>query len=101
MELSLERYRYAALPNKFRERGEDKRLQPRVKLFSESKILDQDKMNFQRLLNSWYGVPTQSWKLVYRASNHGFSAKAFHRFCDGIAPTFVIVQVRPDTALHI
>lgn len=43
MELSLERYRYAALPNKFRERSEDKRLQPRVslKLFPGSQILIQ------------------------------------------------------------
>lgn len=43
MELSLERYRYAALPNKFRERSEDKRLQPRVllKLFPGSQILVQ------------------------------------------------------------
>jgi len=43
MELSLERYRYAALPNKFRENSEDKRLQPRVslKLFPGSQILVQ------------------------------------------------------------
>ena len=41
MELSLERYRFAALPEKFRERSEDKRLQPRVssKFFSGSQIL--------------------------------------------------------------
>lgn len=45
MELSLERYRYAALPNKFRENCEDKRLQPRVslKLFPGSQILIQVK----------------------------------------------------------
>lgn len=43
MELSLERYRYAALPNKFRENSEDIRLQPRVslKLFPGSQILVQ------------------------------------------------------------
>lgn len=41
MELSLERYRYAALPNKFKERSEDKKLQPRIssKLFIGTKIL--------------------------------------------------------------
>lgn len=43
MELSLERYRYAALPNKFKDNttNEDKRLQPRVslKLFAGSQIL--------------------------------------------------------------
>jgi hypothetical protein len=43
MELSLERYRYAALPNKFRENSEDKRLQPRVslKLFPGSQLIMQ------------------------------------------------------------
>lgn len=43
MELSLERYRYAALPNKFRENSEDKRLQPRVslKLFPGSQLITQ------------------------------------------------------------
>lgn len=41
IELSLERYRYAALPNKFKERSEDKKLQPRVslKLFNGTQIL--------------------------------------------------------------
>nr|CAD7577723.1 unnamed protein product [Timema californicum] len=95
MELSLERYRYAALPNKFRENSEDKRLQPRVslKLFPGSQILVQDKMSYQRVLNTWYGSSKQVWRLVYRASSHGYSAEAFHRHCDGVAPTYVIVMV--------
>lgn len=40
MELSLERYKFAALPNKFKE-PEEKKLQPRVslKLFSGTQIL--------------------------------------------------------------
>nr|CAD7402454.1 unnamed protein product [Timema cristinae] len=94
MELSLERYRYAALPNKFRENSEDKRLQPRVslKLFPGSQILVQDKMSYQRVLNTWYGSSKQVWRLVYRASSHGYSAEAFHRHCDGVAPTYVIVM---------
>ncbi|XP_054286059.1 uncharacterized protein LOC129002348 [Macrosteles quadrilineatus] len=32
-----------------------------------------------------------TWRLVYRASSHGYSAEAFHRLCDGVAPTYVIV----------
>ncbi|XP_014281208.1 serine-enriched protein isoform X2 [Halyomorpha halys] len=93
MELSLERYRYAALPNKFRESLEDKRLQPRLslKLFPGSHILVQDKMGYQRVLNSWYGHSKQVWRLVYRASTHGYSADSFHRHCDNVAPTYVIV----------
>ncbi|XP_014260319.1 uncharacterized protein LOC106672966 [Cimex lectularius] len=94
MELSLERYRFAALPYKFRESTEDKRLQPRVslKLFPGSQILVQDKCCYQRVLNSWFGQPKQVWRLLYRASSNGYSADSFHRHCDGIAPTFVIVQ---------
>lgn len=43
IEMSLERYRYAALPNKFKEMSDDQRLQPRVmlKFFSGSHILNQ------------------------------------------------------------
>lgn len=92
IELSLERYRYAALPSKYAEICSDKRLQPRVSpfLFPGSQILSRDKMGFQRLLNQWYGSQKQSWRLVYRASSHGYSAASFHRHCDGICPTYVI-----------
>lgn len=96
MELSLERYRHAALPSKFPEGSEDQRLRPRVSphLFPGSQILSQDKSHYQRLLNAWYGHPKQSWRLVYRASSHGYSAAAFHRHCDGVSPTYVIVLVK-------
>lgn len=94
MELSLERYRYAALPNKFRENSEDKRLQPRVslKLFPGSQLITQEKTCYQRVLNSWYGSSKQVWRLVYRASSHGYSAESFHMHCDGVAPTYVIAM---------
>lgn len=39
-----------------------------------------------------YGISKQTWRLVFRASAHGFSASAFHRHCDGLAPLFVIAQ---------
>lgn len=181
MELSLERYRFAALPTKFKDNtaatSEDKRLKPRVslKFFSGSQILinvrrflkwfnkyfrrihfqiaydfllficlhsrlafiaiilkrnivlfkaisrceysiisvepiysfvhsathtltlcshSQEHTALQRLLNNWYGVGKQMWRLVYRASTHGYSAEAFHRHCDGVTPTFTIVMVR-------
>ena len=93
IELSLERYRYAALQNKHTDNGSDKRLQPRIGpfLFPGSQILAKDKMSFQRLLNQWYGIPKQSWRLIYRASTHGYAASAFHKLCDGISPTYVVV----------
>lgn len=126
MELSLERYRYAALKSKKPPNSggvgvgggqhvslsgggvggggvggsgapttlpeNDKRLQPRllINLFPGSSILKNDKLHLQSALNGWYGVPKQTWRLVFRASTHGFSAAAFHRQCDGVSPTFVI-----------
>ncbi|XP_066138937.1 serine-enriched protein isoform X3 [Euwallacea fornicatus] len=90
MELSLERYRHAALPSKYLEASEDQRLKPRVSphLFSGSLIIGQDKSHYQRILNAWYGHPKQTWRLTYRASSHGYLACAFHRHCDGIAPLY-------------
>ncbi|XP_069359196.1 uncharacterized protein [Maniola hyperantus] len=94
MELSLERYRRAALHAAPRPEP-DKRTQPRlaVNMFTGSVILQQDKSAFQSLLNSWCGTPKQSWRLVFRASTHGYSAQAFHSHCDGIAPVLLLVQV--------
>ncbi|KAG5888228.1 hypothetical protein JTB14_035577 [Gonioctena quinquepunctata] len=93
MELSLERYRHAALPSKYPETTEDQRLRPRISphMFSGSLILGQDKSHYQRILNAWYGHAKQNWRLVYRASSHGYSASSFHRHCDGVSPTYVIV----------
>jgi len=53
----------------------------------------QEKTCYQRVLNTWYGCPKQVWRLVYRASTHGYSAESFHRHCDGVAPTYVIAMV--------
>lgn len=58
-------------------------------MFPGSQILKKDKMHLQSVLNNWYGAK-QNWKLIYRASNHGFSASSFHTICDNIAPLFVI-----------
>lgn len=72
----------------------DKRLQPRLlqNLFPGSAILKNDKLHLQTTLNAWYGVPKQNWRLVFRASANGFSASAFHRYCDNVAPVYVIAQ---------
>lgn len=34
----------------------------------------------------------QPWRLIYRASEHGFDAADFHRCCDTFAPTVSIIQ---------
>lgn len=101
MELSLERYRYAALTNKPQPPNgspateNDKRLQPRLisNMFPGSSILKNDKLHLQTILNGWYGVPKQMWRSIFKASSHGFSANAFHRHCDGVAPIYVIALV--------
>ncbi|KAG0423720.1 hypothetical protein HPB47_000506, partial [Ixodes persulcatus] len=92
MELTLERYRYAALPSKFTHL-EERHLQPRTSLrfFQGSQLLTGHKLRLQQVLNAWYGSPKQVWRLLYRASNHGYSAESFHHMCDGHSPTFVIV----------
>ncbi|CAN8024106.1 unnamed protein product [Ixodes persulcatus] len=96
MELTLERYRYAALPSKFTHL-EERHLQPRTSLrfFQGSQLLTGHKLRLQQVLNAWYGSPKQVWRLLYRASNHGYSAESFHHMCDGHSPTFVIVLGSP------
>lgn len=103
IEISLERYRFAALQTNKVPGGAvpdvDKRLQPRlsINLFPGSNILKNDKIQFQSTLNGWIGTNSkQSWRLVYRASLHGFSASAFHRHCDGIAPLIVVALVSSE-----
>lgn len=90
---SLERYRFAALPEKFKNSLTDIRFKPRshCKLFDGSKIMSGSRSNLQKVLNSMYGVEKQCWKLLFRASTNGFSAGAFHRHCDGQENTMTVV----------
>ena len=32
------------------------------------------------------------WKLLYRASEHGYSAKSFHEYCDEKGPTLIVIK---------
>lgn len=118
IELSLERYRFAALAinnnnnnsshksqNHHQQQIHDsignKRLKPRstgnvYRLFLESKLLSNMNVKYEQTLNDWYGNihgtnNKQRWRLIFRASEHKFSAEAFHNYCDGMAPTFVLV----------
>lgn len=92
MEVSLERYRFAAVPTRFR-KAEDPRLRPRAsqKLFHNTILLAKDSLKFQTVLNVWFGNDQQEWQLLYRASKDGFSAAAFHTKCDGHSPTFTVI----------
>ncbi len=42
-------------------------------------------------LREWLGNDYQ-WKLLYRSSEHGYTAKSFHEYCDNKGPTLVIIK---------
>jgi hypothetical protein len=105
MALSLERYRAAALcslddqqlPTK-----NDPRLTKRnsQKLFHHSLIINSERVGLGRVLQEWYQESqtttplNNSWKLLYRASTHGFSAQDFHSRVDGLGPTYLLVLLK-------
>ncbi|OTF81296.1 hypothetical protein BLA29_006160 [Euroglyphus maynei] len=112
IELSLERYRFAALAknnnnnnsshksqhqHQIHDTINNKRLQPRstniYRSFPESKLLSNMNVKYEQTLNDWYGGnhDKQRWRLIFRASEHKFSAEAFHNYCDGISPTFILI----------
>ena len=41
-------------------------------------------------LREWAG--DYKWKLLYRASEHDYTAKSFHEYCDDKGPTLVIIK---------
>lgn len=56
----------------------------------DSVILNFDQMNFLMELCNF--PPSTKWKLIYRASVHGFQASRFHANCDGKAKTLTIIK---------
>ncbi len=45
-------------------------------------------------LREWIG--DYNWKLIYRASEHGYTARSFHKYCDDVTPTLVIIKSHND-----
>ena len=45
---------------------------------------------YDSYLREWVG--DYNWKLIYRASEHGYTAKSFHEYCDDKGPTLVIIK---------
>ncbi len=41
-------------------------------------------------LREWLG--DYKWKLIYRASEHEYSAESFHQYCDNKGPTLIIIK---------
>ncbi len=42
-------------------------------------------------LKEWLG-DKYSWKLIYRASEHGYTAESFHKYCDDKGPTLIVIK---------
>jgi len=67
-----------------------------VTSFSVSTILTQTGYGYDLQAAARSLLPAQ-WtssvaQLVYRASDHGYTAAAFHSYCDGIAPLFLVIR---------
>ena len=58
----------------------------------DSMIVDSDE--YDRYLQEWLEYKYEyRWKLVYRSSKHGYTAKSFHSYCDTIqGPTLVVIK---------
>ena len=46
---------------------------------------------YDKYLKEWLGSE-HKWKLIYRASEHGYSASSFHSHCDYSEPTLIIIK---------
>ncbi len=49
------------------------------------------KKQYDAKLREWLGNEYK-WKLLYRASEHGYTAKSFHKYCDDKGPTLVVIK---------
>ena len=48
------------------------------------------RIKYDNILREWVG--DYNWRLIYRASEHGYSAKSFHECCDDKGPTLVVIK---------
>ena len=46
---------------------------------------------YDSYLKNWLGSD-HKWKLIYRASEHGYTGKSFHECCDDKGPTLVVIK---------
>eukprot|EP01084_Bolivina_argentea_P126552 224058_1 len=61
------------------------------KTIDSSMITNKEDLNFMQLLLP--KLPTfNGFKLLYKASQHKYSANKFHELCDGHGPTLCIIQ---------
>ena len=58
------------------------------KVLPNTQLVDQQ---YDSYLRKWLGS-YYNWKLIYRASEHGYTAESFHECCNDKGPTFVIIR---------
>ena len=59
------------------------------KYIKDSSLLDD--MQYHYKLREWFGSD-RKWKLLYRASEHGYTASSFHSFCNDQGPTLIVIK---------
>ena len=58
------------------------------KVLPNTQLVDQQ---YDSYLRKWLGS-YYNWKLIYRASEHGYTVESFHECCNDKGPTFVIIR---------
>ena len=56
-------------------------------LLPNSQLVSQQ---YDSKLREWIG--DYKWRLIYRASEHGYTAESFHAYCDDKRPTLVVIK---------
>ncbi len=46
---------------------------------------------YDDILREWLGSDYK-WRLIYRASEHGYTAESFHKCCDNKGPTLIVIK---------
>ena len=57
-------------------------------LLSNTQLVNQQ---YDGKLREWLGNDYK-WKLIYRASEHGYTAESFHEYCDDKGPTLIVIK---------
>ena len=60
----------------------------RSEMLTETQLINKQ---YDEYFREWIG--DYQWKLIYRASEHGYTAKSFHEHCDNVrGPTLVVIK---------
>ena len=80
----LEKYFLSLLAEVEKEKSENSK----SSFLPDSQIVNQQ---YDNKLKEWLGSDN-NMKLLYRASEHGYSAKSFHNYCDNQGPTLIVIK---------